>query len=64
MIVACAMSAAIDIFGLTRYLPGNNITDLYILTGFSAFAIVRHRPKKDELQSLYAHAGPDGMSAP
>jgi hypothetical protein len=53
IIISCAMSEAIGIFGLVLYLLGKNAMDLYVLIALSAVAMLQSRPKKEELGSLF-----------
>lgn len=45
VIVSLAMCESVAIFGLILYLLGRNKTDLFLLLGISAAAMVLHRPK-------------------
>jgi len=52
MIIACVLSESIGIYGLVLYLLGHNVFDLYVLIAVSAAAMLRYRPKKEEVVSL------------
>jgi hypothetical protein len=53
VIAPLAMSESVGIYGLVLFLLGKDESDLYLLLGISALAMVYHRPKREELASLY-----------
>ncbi|MCX6556212.1 MAG: hypothetical protein NTW95_02080 [Candidatus Aminicenantes bacterium] len=53
VIASLAMSESVGMYGLVLFLLGKDETDLYLLLGISALAMVYHRPKREELASLY-----------
>lgn len=48
VIVSLAMCESVAIFGLVLYLLGRNTTDLFLLLGISAAAMIQHRPRAGE----------------
>jgi hypothetical protein len=48
VIVSLAMCESVAIIGLVLYLLGRNTTDLFLLLGISAMAMVFHRPRAEE----------------
>ena len=52
VIVTLALSESVGIFGLVLCLLGKNSSDLYLLLGISAAAMIYYRPRKEELKSL------------
>ncbi len=48
VVVSLAMCESVALFGLVLYLLGRSTTDLFLLLGISAAAMVLHRPKAEE----------------
>ncbi len=49
VIASLAMCESVGIYGLVLYLLGKSATDLFLLLGISAVAMIHYRPKKEEL---------------
>lgn len=49
VIVNLAMAESVGIYGLVLFLLGRDTTDLYVLMGISAAAMVYYRPRREEL---------------
>ncbi len=52
VIASLAMCESVGIYGLVLFFLGRNSTDLYLLLGISAAAMVYYRPRKEELAGL------------
>ena len=48
VIVSLAMCESVAVIGLVLYLLGRNTTDLFLLLGISAAAMVLHRPRAEQ----------------
>jgi hypothetical protein len=59
MINACALTEAIGIYGVVLFLLGGNPVDLYVLIAVSAVAMLKYRPNKEELLSLFKDGSMD-----
>lgn len=51
VIVSLAMCESVAVIGLVLYLLGRNTTDLFLLLGISAAAMVYYRPRADDRTS-------------
>jgi len=60
MIVSLALSESIGIYGLVLSLLGTGTTDLFVLTGVAAAAMVYYRPREDEVLALATGKRPGG----
>lgn len=49
VIVSLALCESVAICGLVLYLLGKNATDLFLLAGIAAVAMIYYRPKKEDL---------------
>ncbi len=56
MILTCALTQTIGIYGIILFILGQNPTDLYVLPALSAIAMLQYRPKKEELRGLLNNA--------
>ena len=56
IILSCALSEAVGIFGLVLFLVGDSFQNLYLFIGVSAIALIYFRPKKEEIEKM-ASAG-------
>ena len=52
MLISCALSEAVGIFGLVLFLAGDSFQNLYIFIGVSAIALVYFRSKKEEIEKM------------
>ena len=52
VIASLAMCESVGIYGLVLYILGRDATDLYLLLGIAAAAMVYYRPKREELAGL------------
>jgi hypothetical protein len=52
VIASLVMCEGVGIYGLILFLLGKDATDLYLLLGISAAAMVYYRPKREELVNL------------
>jgi F0F1-type ATP synthase membrane subunit c/vacuolar-type H+-ATPase subunit K len=52
VIASLAMSESVGVYGLVLFLLGKEATDLYLLLGVSAAAMVYYRPRREELTGL------------
>lgn len=57
-IVSLALSESIGIYGLVLSLLGGSTTDLFILVGLAAAAMVYYRPRTDEVMALVTGSDP------
>jgi hypothetical protein len=53
MVIACAITESIGIYGLVLFILGKNPIDLYVLIIVSALAMLQFRPKREELLYLF-----------
>lgn len=52
MIISCALSETVGIFGLVLFLLGDSFQNLYLFISVSAIALIYFRPKKEEIEKL------------
>ena len=52
VILTCALSEGIVVYGFILFMLFQDIQNFYILTGISAFALIMHRPKREEFERL------------
>jgi hypothetical protein len=51
VVASLAMCESVGIYGLILYLLGKSATDLFLLIGISAAAMVYYRPKEEDLSA-------------
>lgn len=52
MMMSCALSEAVGIFGMILFLAGDSFQNLYLFIGVSAIAMIYFRPKKQEIEKM------------
>ena len=52
MLMSCALSEVVGIFGMVLFLVGDSFQNLYLFTGVSAIALIYFRPKKEEIEKM------------
>lgn len=52
IILSCALSETVGIFGLVLFLLGDSFQNLYLFIGVSAIALIYFRPKKEEIEKM------------
>ncbi|MBU2499127.1 MAG: hypothetical protein KKE57_09510 [Proteobacteria bacterium] len=64
MMISLALSESIGIYGLVLFFLGDSLRTLYTFIGISALAIIYHRPKREELETLALAMQREGGPAP
>jgi hypothetical protein len=64
ILISCALSEAVGIFGLMLFLAGDSFQNLYLFIGVSAIALIYFRPKKEEIEKMASVGSVVGTISP